>query len=500
MNTRKQQIVLYLITATVFITLAVQVYWNYKNYQQNKQRVLNEIQLTLDNAIAVYYSNLSKSNYFTIVEPLHPTESEKKLSKKALKNIFNNVGKKKKKRQLFIHYEEDEKPIKPKNITSISIVKSDIDTTKKEKYFPKLKTRVQVFNGKKANDSLKFIKGIQLISIALHNDSIYYNQLDSILKKQLSQKKIAVPFSIEHFKKDTLFFADVNDFQQDSLIVIEASSTFLKPKEQLKILIKDPTSEALKRSVTGILLSFLLSLAIIASLFYLLYIIRQQKQLALIKNDLISNITHEFKTPITTIGTALEALHSFDATSNKVKTKNYLAISKNQLSKLYLMVEKLLETATLDSEELMLKKEKVEINTLLRKLIEKHQLNTSKKINFNTNVATIPFLLDEFHFENALSNLIDNAIKYGGNSIEINIKKTANHVEINVIDDGDGIDKNQQEKIFDKFYRIPKGNTHNVKGFGIGLYYTQKIIEKHGGKITLSIINNKTVFKIIVPV
>ena len=104
-----------------------------------------------------------------------------------------------------------------------------------------------------------------------------------------------------------------------------------------------------------------------------------------------------------------------------------------------------------------------------------------------------------FHFENVISNLIDNAIKYGGSTIEIHINSILKSVEISIADDGDGIEKNQQEKVFDKFYRVPKGNTHDVKGFGIGLYYCKKIVEKHRGILVLSSNNNQTIFKITLP-
>jgi len=108
--------------------------------------------------------------------------------------------------------------------------------------------------------------------------------------------------------------------------------------------------------------------------------------------------------------------------------------------------------------------------------------------------------LDPFHFENAISNLIDNAIKYGGNEIEIHINRVLDNLEITIADNGNQIEKNQREKIFDKFYRIPKGNTHNVKGFGIGLFYTKKIAEKHDGKIQLLPNSKNTIFKITLPI
>jgi len=148
----------------------------------------------------------------------------------------------------------------------------------------------------------------------------------------------------------------------------------------------------------------------------------------------------------------------------------------------------------------LLKKEPVNIVDLIEKITKKHQLIIAGKIiTFSSNIDEITIIIDVFHFENAISNLIDNAVKYGGRSIEVNINSVLSNLEISVVDNGKGIEKNHQEKIFDKFYRISKGNTHDVKGFGIGLYYTKKIIEKHGGTIHLNSKNNLTTFKVSLP-
>ncbi|MDB2385444.1 HAMP domain-containing histidine kinase [Polaribacter sp.] len=232
----------------------------------------------------------------------------------------------------------------------------------------------------------------------------------------------------------------------------------------------------------------------------MLKIINQQKELALIKNDLISNITHEFKTPIATVATAIEAIENFNVLKDESKTRKYLAVSSFQLTKLSQMVEKLLETAMLNSEQLMLKKEHTDIVEIVEKTVQKFQLlQTDKELVFTTNLKPIYNKVDVFHFENVLSNLVDNAIKYGGNLIEVNINSVLNATQIIVADNGGGIHKNQGELLFDKFYRIPKGNTHNVKGFGIGLYYCKQIIEKHGGEIKLLATKNQTIFKITLP-
>ncbi|MGG6230228.1 sensor histidine kinase [Tenacibaculum sp. SDUM215027] len=524
MNTKKHRWILYLISITIITTIVIQFYWNFKNYQQNKQRVINEIQLSLDNAVEEYYATLTKENFFTIVKD----STSKKDS--GYENIWKEI----------ISYQTKEEKdsiditvssfdIKTDNYEDIKRINSSfidsviIDTQHKtENHHPKKLSKitqftqfsknhksgipldssgvkkVKVFKGKKASDSLKLIKGLQTIFISVQNDSLDHNKLDSIIKKQLTTKGILTPFYLNHFKNDTLYHSSKKEDIPILNLQSNAKSTYVKSNEKLTLLYENPSVEILKRSSTGIILSLLLSLAVITSLFYLLKIINQQKKLAEIKNDLISNITHEFKTPITTISTALEAINNFNAIDDKERTKKYISISSIQIEKLHLMVEKLLETATLDSEKLLLKKEPINLVELVENNTKKHQFtNSGKTIQFSANKLQIITNVDPFHLENAISNLLDNAIKYGGDKIEVHINQVLNTIEITIADNGKGIDKNQQEKVFDQFYRIPKGNTHDVKGFGIGLYYTKKIIEKHGGTVSLISKPNNTLFKIV---
>ena len=485
MNLKKQHWTLYFITATIVLTIAVQLYWNYNNYLDNKQRLQNEIQSSLDIAIDEYYTDLSKSNFFTIIdydsinikssflkdvwnEDINSSKSKVSISSIKISSDYNgdtDVSKIPKKlaeiygSSIFItdtiNFEYNDKKVTPKTST---------------KYKPEVQ-RLKI-----NSDSLKFIKGIQSVAIALNNDDINFTRLDSIFTNQLSKKGIKTPHYLVLLEKDIKVGGSNKAKDIELSLFSNSKSTFLRPDQNLRAYYKDPTIQALKKSSTGILLSLLLSLSVIFCLVYLLKIISTQKELAEIKNDLINNITHEFKTPIATISTAIEAIESFNVSDNKEKTKQYAAISAFQLKKLHQMVEKLLETATLDSESLMLQKELTNIVDLIAKIAKKFELLTKKEINFTTNIDSKILKIDRFHFENAISNLVDNAIKYGGDSIEINLNSVLNVTEISVADNGKGIDKSQQERIFDKFYRVPKGNTHDVKGFGIGLYYTQKII------------------------
>jgi len=501
MNAKKQHWTLYFITATIVLTIAVQLYWNYNNYVDNKQRVKNEIQSSLDNAIDEYYTDLSKSNFFTSID--YDSINSKS---SFLKDFWNeNINSSKSKVSISsIKISSDHKgdvSTIPKILDSIFITDTIEFEFNDKKVTSKTSTKYQseIKRFKINSDSLKFLKGIQSVVVALNNDEINFTRLDSIFTNQLSKKGIKTPHYLVLLEKDTKVGGSNKAEDIELSLFSNSKSTFLRPNQNLRAYYEDPTIEALKKSSTGILLSLLLSLSVIFCLIYLLKIISTQKELAEIKNDLINNITHEFKTPIATISTAIEAIESFNVTDNKEKTKQYAAISAFQLKKLHQMVEKLLETATLDSESLLLQKEPTNIVDLIAKITKKFELLTKKNINFTTNIDSKILKIDRFHFENAISNLVDNAIKYGGDSIEVTLNSVLNVTEISVADNGKGIDKSQQERIFDKFYRVPKGNTHDVKGFGIGLYYTQKIIEKHNGSINVSSSFDNTIFKLQIP-
>jgi two-component system phosphate regulon sensor histidine kinase PhoR len=530
MNTKKYKLIFYVITFTIVATITVQFFWNYKNYQSNKQRIANEIQLSFDNAIEEYYSSIAKSDFLTIVK----NNSKKLKNKKGIASWLDTVVTKDSLQKPNVRVtnlkiiSDTSTPFKLRDSVSNSIKKRAKLTNKKNSLLKKQNpfdsfkkklftqfidstnavtlntdgsvTNVKYFKGKKAADSLKLVADLKPIFISFLDKSVDYIKLDSLIQKQLIQKGINIENAFQHIKSDTIFKKTKDSLLVEKLFTAISKSTYIKKDEQFQLLYASPNIAALKRSYFGIFLSFLLALAVIFSLFYLLKIIKDQKELALIKNDLISNITHEFKTPIATVTSAIEAIENFNAINDKEKTEKYLNVSSFQLKKLHQMVEKLLETATLDSEQLLLKKENVDIVEITERTVNKFKLlTTDKQIVFTTNLKPIYSSVDVFHFENVLSNLIDNAIKYGGNTIEVNINSVLNATQILIADNGGGIDKNQQELLFDKFYRVPKGNTHNVKGFGIGLYYCKQIIEKHQGVITLLANKNETIFKIDLP-
>ncbi|MCB0447119.1 MAG: HAMP domain-containing histidine kinase [Gelidibacter sp.] len=485
MNERKYNSILYFIVITMLLTVAIQGYWNYNTYQENKQRYINDVQIALDNAIEIYYADLAEANQMTIIKSDTLEFNSKSFA-------INSDS-------IFSELKEGYKDAIDYDIAGFT---QFIDSSHGFNFNGANKelTQVKMFRGKSASDSIKLLKGIKAIFISIHNDTLDLKSLNSILTKELERKKLSIDFALKHYENDSVVNAYNKAKITPDFLKTTAKTKFLKHNETLELNYANATKIILQKGILEILLSFLLILAIISCLFYLLKIIKNQKQLAEVKNDLISNITHEFKTPIATISVALESIKNFKVIDNKEKTKAYVDMSNDQLTKLNVMVEKLLETATLDSDSLQLNKELVDIDDLLHTIVEKHQLQTKEKtIHFTPSAQQLMAKVDVFHFENALNNVLDNAIKYGGNNITISIEQNSFAFTIYISDDGNSLTKANKEKIFEKFYRVPKGNTHDVKGFGIGLYYTKKIIEKHNGAIYLDLENKQTTFKISLP-
>ena len=184
--------------------------------------------------------------------------------------------------------------------------------------------------------------------------------------------------------------------------------------------------------------------------------------------------------------------------NDQAKNKKYLKTSREQLDKLNVMVEKILDIATLDSDQLKINKEPIDINILITQLAEKHNLlGSDKTIELKLEQTMDKSMVDPFHFENVVTNLMDNALKYGGSLITVAFSRVSKGFELIVSDNGVGIGKREQSLVFDKFYRVPQGNIHNVKGFGIGLYYSRNIIEKRGGSLIVESQPGSTEFKII---
>ncbi|MFC2081011.1 sensor histidine kinase [Bacteroidota bacterium] len=252
--------------------------------------------------------------------------------------------------------------------------------------------------------------------------------------------------------------------------------------------------------------SMILTLAVILGFSLTIFIIFRQKRLSEIKNDFVSNMTHELKTPISTISLASQMLNDKSIPNESKNMDNISRIIGDESKRLGYQVEKVLQMAIFDQGRIRLKRKMTDINELIHNVVTNFTLqlrNTEGSISEEYEAEQAAIEVDPVHFTNVISNLVDNAIKYSRNAPEI-LVKTFNRNGMLVIrleDRGIGIRKEDQRRIFEKFYRVPTGNVHNVKGFGLGLSYVKKIVEEHRGTVNLkSEINKGTEFEISIPV
>lgn len=261
----------------------------------------------------------------------------------------------------------------------------------------------------------------------------------------------------------------------------------------------------LQKTWVVFLISLLLILIVLSCFVYALRIIFNQKKVSEVKNDFINNMTHELKTPISTVSLALEALINFDVRNDEQRTLKYLDVSRKEIRRLSTMVEKVLNIASYEKGEIQLNKKHHYINTLVDDVVDIISMQVHKKggeLNIDLLASPDKVFVDQVHINNLLYNLIDNANKYFVDQpkITINTKNYIDGVIIEVIDEGLGISKENLPRIFDKFYRVPTGNIHNIKGYGLGLSYVKDIVEMHGGILNVeSELNKGTKFIIQIP-
>ena len=495
MNQLKYRWVLYFISGVILTTLCIQVYWNYKNYQLGKQQLINDVQTSLDNTVDQYYAQLATGESFEFIKDsieINLSHSGSLNSKNdSIRIVINDSNREFSSRSIAKgQFPKGVKMIKTQikdSLNSVFIIedtlKGGLHSDSIKAYFEKLSEPIEWLTSK--------------IILSLSEDSLSLSKIDSLFELELQRKNISIDYGLSYKSPLSRSYELRSDIIEGAKLQTVSTSPFFIDRSSLTVHFSNIMMIVLKKNIFGILLSFILVTAVIGCLLYLLGIIRHQKQLAEVKNDLISNITHEFKTPIATIGAAMEGIQAFNSENDTAKNLKYARISSEQVEKLNGMVEKLLETATLDSEDLSLQFETVNLVELLRKAATKEVLALENKvIQFEASEEEIMAQIDPFHFENAVNNCIDNAIKYGGDKIFVAIKNDRSDIEISISDTGTSLSEAHKKQIFEKFYRVPKGNTHDVKGFGIGLYYSKKIIEKHRGTIRLET-NGHTTFKIL---
>jgi len=336
----------------------------------------------------------------------------------------------------------------------------------------------------------------------LYGDSVNLKGLDSTFTAELHSRQIATPYRMDTFHVDFNSFA--RESFRDSMRRKEPQKTTKMPfNPASNLFVQASFASPMQYIIMKMMWTLVSSLALLIlttiCFIYMLRTILKQKRLSDVKNDFINNMTHELKTPIATVYAAVEAMQNFNALSDQRKTKNYLDISKQELQRLSELVEKVLQISAEEKEEIELFREETDLNELIDNIITNQQLKAGKPVQFRydnhldhplayvdkTHLANAVSNLVDNAINNAVSNLVDNAIKYSGDQPLVHIQCTKENglLTIRVKDNGIGIPRMYQESIFDKFFRVPTGNLHNVKGFGLGLSYVKKIVDMHNGAV-----------------
>jgi two-component system phosphate regulon sensor histidine kinase PhoR len=355
----------------------------------------------------------------------------------------------------------------------------------------------------------------ELISISIYHDfnqKIDTSVLDSVLNTELRNNGIDARYDYAIFNaatKKMVGKADTENMQSllnsSYKVNLTPENVFIQP-HYLSVYFPNEKTYILKTMWFMLSGSAVLILVIIFAFYYTVSAILHQKKLSDIKNDFINNMTHELKTPISTISLACEVLNDHSFEKSEEKKKSYVSIIRDENQRLAVLVENVLQTAILDRGEFKLKIQEIDVHDVIRQALGNAQLMVEKRegqIITSLNAGQNIIRADRVHLVNIIYNLIDNAVKYSQERPVIKVN-TSNHnhsICISVEDNGTGISRENLKKIFDRFYRVPAGNIHNVKGFGLGLSYVKAVAEKHGGTVDVeSEVGKGSIFCVTLPI
>ena len=339
-----------------------------------------------------------------------------------------------------------------------------------------------------------------------------FEMLDSLIKTELAKKNINTPYEFGVYSplRNLMIIETKSEFRKELLesgyaFNLFPRDLFIAP-EYLLIYFPELNKYLLSQLWNMLFISTLLLLIIVFSFTYTILTIFKQKKLSTMKNDFINNMTHEIRTPITTIAMACETLKDKNIPKDENFIDEYINIIDAENKRLGTISERILQTAILEKGKLKLHVVPVDIHSLIPEIVERIHFQVEKHsgtIEMNLNATNHIVNADKVHLTNVIYNLLDNANKYSPNKnakIIISTENNETGIFITVTDNGIGISKANQKKIFDTLYRVPTGDLHNVKGFGLGLSYVKAIVEKHGGYVAVeSELKKGTKFTIYLP-
>ena len=467
---KKQRLTIPLIILSLFSMLAIQGYFLRSDFQANKESFQKDVNTSLELIIDDVKEDRESRKYELHKRDLMDT-SMIRLEYEPYDSSGTSVT-------LIDVVAEDK-------VLSFKFTKAfDPDTMSKEALFSKIFR----WNEKRQNGSRIYFGLGDAIDkrMIIYRDTLSTNKflLDSLLNERFQGFKINTDYRIVYNAVDSAYQNKGSEFESD----------FFRVKHKDKVLyvgviIPKPFWHIVGRSSAVITASVCAVILVLFSFWFMTSIIKDQKRLAETKDDFIDNITHELLTPISTLSVSLESLERYNAIEDKKKAKDYLKISKMELNRITGLVQNVLQVSLHNSSDSKLKMVDAELVSILNEVIDYYAIKTDSPVNFKL-LTTGEFWVncDEYHLNNVLYNLVDNAIKYSKEQQAPRITFEINQGEaltLEVTDNGIGIPYDEKERVFDKFHRVSQNGLHNVKGMGIGLYYAKTIMKKMGGDLNL---------------
>jgi len=356
------------------------------------------------------------------------------------------------------------------------------------------------------NDPAEIYKAVEQLRpnyfVVRINDTLHPGWLEQMLRREFDRNNIDEDYryGIYDCFTDSIVYQNLVVDEEAHSVSVKALETAPQIKwntdgHYFSVTFPDKenlTSEPISSSMNPWIIMATVAISLILALIaYTLWIILRQKRLSEVKTDFINNMTHELKTPISTISLSSEVLLRKDIQTDQQRITRYAQIIHDENARLQNQVERVLQLAKLDRGEVQLKLTHINLHDKLRIAVEHQSIRVESmngSISYQASAKNEMIKGDEVHINNIINNLLDNAIKYSADSpnIEISTTDTSAGIEVRVKDHGLGIKKEHLKNIFDKFYRVPTGNLHDVKGFGLGLYYVKELIRQHGGDLKVN--------------
>jgi signal transduction histidine kinase len=501
---------IFLILSSIALLLVFQYFWLRKVYEDEKTTLQKQIDLTFRTVMMAMQDSLLQKNIkaigdsnfkFNFFRPFEHFRNPAFFQKDTTKHKDRHIH-----IQSHLLQKVNKLVLSQKGKATASQTKQVNKPNRKDTLIVSEESNIQVFiTSDKPQDSLNTILRKIAIDrppemqtksfvIRLGNDTLARTSIIANYQKALLEAKIDLPFELQvlnHQQERENFFSRKTHEGTEKGIL--STPFFTIPSAPIyQVYFPDSQIFILWKMLPQFVFSLLLVL-LTSGAFYLIYHnLQKQEKLITLKNDFISNVTHELKTPVTTVSVAIEALQNFNALQNPTLTKEYLEISQNELNRLAMLVDKIMKMSSFESKGIELKLSTIDLPQLINQILksmklqfEKYKAVVSFEVTQQNESESLCIQADEVHLTNVIYNLLDNALKYSKENpnIAIQLIDLGNKIQLSVKDNGIGIASEYRDKIFEKFFRVPTGNIHNIKGYGLGLSYVASVIQQHGGRI-----------------